>query len=248
MEGPMPGEMEEGLDRESTLADKMFELLTEEIVSGALPPGSKISEPELARRHGVSRGPLREALRRLQERKLVTRSPRFGARVAEMSAETFAEIFTIREALECIAAREAAIHITKEEVAHLRSLVLAREGQLAASDTALYPQGPEDEDFHFAIARFSRNRLLISLLCDEYYQLLRLYRLRHGGEARRARRALVEHSRLVDALADGDGELAELLMRRHITATRKSMEEHVVAGQEAAAAIAKKPRARRRAK
>jgi DNA-binding GntR family transcriptional regulator len=155
-----------------TLADRVFGLLSEAIIKAELLPGSKISEPEIARRYGVSRGPLREAIRRLQERKLVTRTPHFGARVASLSPATMAEIFTVREALEGIAAREAAMHITLEEVEYLRSLLRSHEPQFANSDTASYSQGSADQDFHFAIARFSRNELLISLLCDEYYQLI----------------------------------------------------------------------------
>lgn len=232
MEGSAAGP-DDGDIQDETLADRMFGLLSEAIVSGELPPGSKISEPEIARRYGVSRGPLREAIRRLQERKLVTRTPHFGARVATLSPATLAEIFTVREALEGIAAREAALRITPDEVAYLRSLLRSHEPQFANSETASYSQGSADEDFHFAIARFSRNALLISLLCDQYYQLIRLYRSQHKSVSGRARRAFVEHCRIVDALADGDPELCELLMRRHVAAARRGMEDQMARLKEA---------------
>ena len=228
-----------------TLADRVFGLLSEAIIKAELLPGSKISEPEIARRYGVSRGPLREAIRRLQERKLVTRTPHFGARVVSLSPATLAEIFTVREALEGIATREAATNITQEEVEYLRSLLRSHEPQFAKSDTASYSQGSADEDFHFAIARFSRNGLLISLLCNEYYQLIRLYRSQHKSVTGRAKRAFVEHCRIVDALADGDAELAELLMRRHVAAARKGIEDQMAKLGEKPAAP---PRSKRKAK
>ncbi|MFK8254134.1 GntR family transcriptional regulator [Ancylobacter terrae] len=212
-----------------TLADRMFAVLSEAIIGGALRPGAKISEPELARRYGVSRGPLREAIRRLQERRLVTRVPHVGARVVALSPATLAEIFTVREALEGIAAREAALRIQPEEVDYLRALLRSHAPQFATSDTASYSQGSADQDFHFAIARFSRSELLISLLCSQYYQLIRLYRSQHRSVAGRARRAFVEHGRIVEALADRDAELAEALMRRHVAAARKGMEDAMAA-------------------
>ena len=90
------------------LVDTLFERLSEAIVTGELAPGSKLSEPRLAARYGVSRAPLREAIRRLEERKLVQRTPRQGVRVVVPSLATAVELFKIREVLEGLAAREAA--------------------------------------------------------------------------------------------------------------------------------------------
>src|SRR3546814_6284451 len=83
-----------------SLADRVVEHLTQAIISGELRPGARISEPKLAKQLGVSRGPLREATRRLQERMLVTHTPRQGVRVVELSREVLHEVCTIREALE----------------------------------------------------------------------------------------------------------------------------------------------------
>src|SRR3546814_4506505 len=99
------------------------DLLTQAIISGELRPGTRISEPKLAKQLGVSRGPLREATRRLQERMLVTHTPRQGVRVVELSREVLHEVCTIREALEGIAAREAAINITDEEAIELTGAI-----------------------------------------------------------------------------------------------------------------------------
>src|ERR1700736_964147 len=100
--------LSKGEEAERTLAQQLFRQISDAIISGDLPAGAKLSEPILARHYGVSRGPLREALNRLQERRLVTRSPHVGARVATLSAQVLEETFVVREALEGMAARQAA--------------------------------------------------------------------------------------------------------------------------------------------
>src|ERR1700733_2788762 len=80
-------------DAARTLAEQLFRRLSDAIVSGELPPGSKLSEPVLARQYGVSRGPLREALNRLQERHLITRTANQGPRIVKPSAGALAELF-----------------------------------------------------------------------------------------------------------------------------------------------------------
>src|SRR6266568_8200404 len=104
---------------EGTLAEQLYRKLGDAILAGDLAPGAKINEPALARHYGVSRGPLREALHRLQERKLVTRSANQGPRVVKPSAEVLAELFVVREALEGMAARLAAINATDAEIVQL---------------------------------------------------------------------------------------------------------------------------------
>src|SRR3954468_24747881 len=132
-----------------TLAERLFRELGEAIVRGDLAPGSKISEPSLARRYGVSRGPLREALHRLQERKLITRSANQGARVVQLSAQGLAEIFTVREALEGIAAREAATKATPEEREALTQALLRHRAELPGTDGPNRPKLTANRDFHF---------------------------------------------------------------------------------------------------
>lgn len=208
------GEAEAG----GTLAEQLFGRLMEAILQGEIPLGSKISEPILAQRYGVSRGPLREALHRLQERHLLTRSTNQGARVVEATPEMLSSIFMIREVLEGLAAREAALRMSEAELAGLREVVGQHEAELAnlrpGERSAL---GRADGDFHARIAQGSGNPILIRLLCDEFHPLLRLYRSRKTSQPLRAR-ALIEHQRILAALEDRDPLLAELLMRRHIAA------------------------------
>ena len=222
--GGLPGPDAAGTPPGLTHADWAFQQLKDAILSGVLLPGAKISEPELARRFGISRGPLREAIRRLQERRLVTRLPRLGARVTRLSAAALSEIFMVREALEAMAAREAAKHITDDEIRHLRGLLELHEAQFDLPDGTRLPHAPDDEDLHFCIVRCSHNQTLIDLLCGEYYQLVRLHRAQQKTILGRSKRGFIEHCRIVDALADHDAELAELLMRRHVAAARASLE------------------------
>jgi DNA-binding GntR family transcriptional regulator len=216
---------EDEASQNGTLAEQVFHRLSAAILSGELAPGTKISEPALARQYGVSRGPLREALHRLQERKLITRSANQGPRVVKPSTEALAELFVVREALEGMAARLAATHATDAEVAQLRASVAE---SIAGLDSARNPTAELhdrfDQDFHFAIAQFSRNPMLIDLLCAELYPLLRLYRGLLPGYRPRARRAVLEHERIVSAIEDRDADLAELLMRRHVAAARMRRE------------------------
>ena len=207
-----------------SLSETLFEQLSEAIVRGEFAPGQKLSEPRLAARFGVSRGSLREAIRRLEERRLVTRSPRQGVRVVAPNGQKAIELMLMREVLEGLAAREAARRVTPPEVAELRAMLARHRQTLGDPEALVYWQERVDSDFHFAVARFSGNGELCALLCEAYYPLLRLYRMQHRMVPGRARRALLEHERIVEAIADKDSELAELLMRRHIARARQALE------------------------
>lgn len=110
-----------------TSADRVFEALQDAIVRGDIPPGARVGETELAERFGTSRGPLREALRRLEARRLVERTPHVGIRIASLGHAALMEIYYVREALEGMAARLAAMHMTSEEVAGLKVLLATHE-------------------------------------------------------------------------------------------------------------------------
>jgi DNA-binding GntR family transcriptional regulator len=214
-----------------TLAEQVYRRLTAAILAGELVPGAKVSEPALARQYGVSRGPLREALHRLQERKLITRSANQGARIVKLSPETLVELFVVREALEGMAARLAVSHATDAEIAELRAAVTRNADVLKNKEpvTADFTER-HDDDFHFSIAQCSRNPMLINLLCGELYPLLRLYRGLPVGVRPRGHRAVVEHERVVSAIEDRDPDLAEMLMRRHIAAARVRRETALAKG------------------
>lgn len=214
-------------DEALTRADRVFEALRRAIVEGQIPAGSKLSEPELAGRYGISRGPLREALRRLESTHLVERRPNVGARVVQLSAAQLIEIYLVREALEGMAARLAAARMPAADVAALKDLMARHREDLARDAWQRYFQEEGDRDFHYRIVQGSGNQRLIHLLCNDFYYLARLYRCQFGMRSDRARDALREHELVVDAIAERDCELAELLMRRHIRAARRGVEAHL---------------------
>ncbi|HEY0917723.1 GntR family transcriptional regulator [Devosia sp.] len=227
---PAPAETRPAAPEEALpLADALFSTISEAIVKGEFGPGTKLSEPRLAARYGVSRGPLREAIRRLEERRLVQRSPRQGVRVVIPSPETAVELFKIREVLEGLAAREAARHCTPADAATLRAMLATHRRALEQPDAMLYWQDTANADFHFFVARLAHSAQLFDLLCNEYYTLFRLYRMQHRIVPGRALKALAEHERIAEAVADHDAELAEYLMRRHIASARKGLEAGIAA-------------------
>lgn len=208
-----------------TLAEKVFQQLQEAIVRGEIPSGSKITEPGLAEVYGISRGPLREAMRRLETYRLIEREPHVGARVVQLSVDELLELFDLREAMESMAARLAARHMTPDEVCNLKSVLSQHEKQQDIPSQEAYFQRQGDMDFHYLIAHGSHNRMLIRLLCDDLYYLVRLYRTQFSSKGDRFRRAYMEHQRITEAIEAGDEELSELLMKRHIVASRKAITE-----------------------
>lgn len=213
------------LPQDSTrLTDRVFDTLCAAIIDGEIPAGSKISEPDLAKRLRVSRASLREAIGRLEACNLVTRKPNVGARVVELNGDQLLEIYHLREALEGMAARLAAHHIDEPEIAGLRALVDRHRRQIEAGGDEHHFQRVGDLEFHFLIVQGSHNGRLIKLLHNDLYPLVRMYRQQFGMTSRRTNLALREHHAIVETIAARDGEMAELMMRRHVRASRENLE------------------------
>ena len=147
-----------------TLAERVFHQLQDAIVRGEIAPGSKITEPGLSKTYGISRGPLREAMRRLEAHRLIERVPHVGARVVQLSMTELLELFDLREALESMAARLAAEHMTAEEIAGLREVLSVHESQDDLKRGEAYYQREGDLDFHYRIVLGSHNKMLMNLL------------------------------------------------------------------------------------
>jgi|HigsolmetaGSP11D_1036233.scaffolds.fasta_scaffold05884_4 DNA-binding GntR family transcriptional regulator len=207
----------------SDLSGSIYQQLSEAILSGEIRPGEKLSEPVLAQKLGASRAPIREAIRRLQERGLVIHVANHGARVVSPSLADYLALLDVREALEGMSARLAATEMSDDEVRDLQALVRQHGEALHRDPSAGYIQGDPDTDFHVRVARGSRNPVLAGLLCDQFYPLLQLCRRRHRTVAGRGLMAWKEHRRVIDAIADRDPELAELLMRRHVKAAKEAL-------------------------
>jgi DNA-binding GntR family transcriptional regulator len=212
---------------QATLADLAAHRLAQSIVTGELEQGQKLNEAELAESFGMGRGPLREALRHLEGMRLVKRIPNVGVRVVVLDRKTLSDLYAVREALEGMACRIAATQMTDDEIAQLFALLDKHEAQIRKQGGKVYAQSEGDLDFHYQIARGSRNQMLMDLLGSEQYQLLRMCRYRTSRNAQRTKPALNQHRQIVEALANRDGELAELLMRRHIQGAWHSISEMI---------------------
>lgn len=160
----------------TSLVEAVTERLEAAIISGELVPGTRLSEQVLAKEYGISRGPLREAIRRLEGRRLLERKANIGVSVVELSLRRLDELLKVREALEGMACRLAAERIGQEEVEQIRKLL----DEHALRDEALsgegYYQQSGDFDFHFRIAKASGNDYLMEMISGDLYDLLRIYR------------------------------------------------------------------------
>ncbi len=205
-----------------------FERLEQAIMTGELKPGERLSEVTLARRFGISRGPLREAIGRLEGRNLVERVANLGARVVSLDPAQIIDLLVIRESLEGMACRLAATRIKSSEVKRLNRMLdeHARDAQVVTGKG--YFQGGGDLDFHFCIVRASGNDRLIKMLDEDLYSLLRLFRHRLSTAPGRPALALEEHRTVLAALEARDPDAAEAAMRTHIRNSRASV-SHVIA-------------------
>jgi DNA-binding GntR family transcriptional regulator len=208
-----------------SLVDGITAQLEAAIISGQLAPGTKISEQGLARELKVSRGPLREAIRRLEGRKLIERTVNIGARIAKLSVGDLHDLLIVREALEGIACRYAATAMSDEEIDALKKLLEQHGRQTNIRKGVGYYQEAKDFDFHFQIIKGSKNKRLVDMLCGELYDLLRLYRYKSSTREGRTKAAYLEHKRIVDALFARNPDEAENAMRQHIRNARTYIEQ-----------------------
>jgi DNA-binding GntR family transcriptional regulator len=208
---PQAGPPTDGL----SLADRAYERFREELRRGMLTPGQRVLETEIAARFGMSRTPVREAIRRLQSEGLVAQLPGRGLCVARYSHAEMDELYVMREALEGTAARLAAQNAGRPDIALLQRLV-AEEANLPAAALAEH-----NRRFHRALHQAAHNRYLLRALSSISDALLLLgpTTLDLPGRAAAARE---EHARIVAAIAARDGPAAEAAARAHIAAAHEA--------------------------
>ena len=200
-----------------TLARRTFDSIKADIINGELAQGSKIVESDLALKYGISRGPLREAIHRLERIKLIVRIPHAGSRVTTLDTKMMEDIYGARESLEGMAARLAARLMSDTEIDSLSTLLDEHAAAISETDGKAYFQREGDIDFHYRIAVASQNQWILEKLNGELYQLIRMCRHQSGQFPSRAQTALDQHRQIAAAIARRDEELAEILMRRHIS-------------------------------
>lgn len=227
----MKGLLDEKVKAQS-LVDVIADRIEAAIISGELEPGIRLSEQALAASLGVSRGPLREAIRSLEGRKLLIRTPNIGVRVAALTLKDLSQMLQIREVLEGLACRLAAQNMTDSEIAAQQELLARHEKQKSVRDgRGAYSESLE-LDFHMRIVSGSRNERLAQTL-DLHY-LLRICRYRSSSKSGRATQALEEHRRIVDALTRRDANAAERTMREHLRNEHAHVDEQFKAATDVA--------------
>ena len=203
--------------------DIAYGSIRQALIAGRWPAGSHLRETELAEEFGISRTPVREALRRLASEQLEQFEPHLGARVPGWSEQDLSEIFALRVELESFAAGEAARHATPEHVAQLREL--ARDMQQAAfgAEQPDYVRITEaNERFHRLIVTASGNKRLMSLI-GSLIEIPLVIRTFTRFDAQAMTRSVQHHFDLADAIAEHNADWAIAVMRAHIHAGRQVM-------------------------
>ena len=187
-----------------------YDRILEEIRTGALTPGDRLTETELATRLGISRTPVREALRELEADGLVTQTPRFGATVRQLSYSEVSELYEMRTVLESTAARFAARVASDVEIDELGAL---HEAMCHEPNNTLRYQ--LNQQFHHGLRNAARNRFLLSA-SQSIEKTLLILGPSTLNEPERFTEANKEHAALLNALQERQPADAEQAMRKHI--------------------------------
>ncbi|MGI6359324.1 MAG: GntR family transcriptional regulator [Bacillota bacterium] len=201
------------LDNYKPLREIVFEHLREAIITGKLRPGERLMEMQLAEEMGVSRTPVREAIRKLELEGLVIMVPRRGAYVSDLTIKDVAETYEIRSALESLAAGLAAERITADESEELER-ILVQIGQCIANNDV--KRSLElDEQFHNLLYQASKNDRLVQIINNlrEHIQRFRATSMSTPG---RLEAVFNEHMKIAEAISERNAELAERLAQEHI--------------------------------
>jgi DNA-binding GntR family transcriptional regulator len=211
-----PGaDVAESADR--SLSERAHRALMGMILSGELAPTEVITERQIAIQLGVSRTPLREAIRRLEGARLLERQRSGVLVVRALPIEEYISILDVRRLLESDAARLAAGQIPLEELERLRRRAQA---VLALPEDAVIPAASEDEDLHLMIAANAGNPVLEEMILA---LRTRTSMFRFGRFPARRRDVMREHLAIVDALASGNGTLAQQAMEQHLDQVRATI-------------------------
>ncbi|WP_052344953.1 GntR family transcriptional regulator [Thermocrispum municipale] len=203
------------LGRAATYADKSLEVLRQMILDGELAPGQRLNEVHLSQALGISRGPLREAIRRLAAEGLVEPVTHRGVYVRSFSARELSDFYELRIALETHAVRLAARYAPQERIDELGDMLDETEHTMDDDTAGAYPANP---DFHARLARLAANPPLLQAL-TEVGRKIKLARARSAHQPQRARTALEEHREILAALSKRDGDKAAALLESHLTSS-----------------------------
>ena len=202
-----------------SLADQVYDRLENDIIQGVYPKGEILTELKLAEQLGVSRTPIREALRRLEQERLITDAGK-GSRVIGISEDDVLDIMNIREHAEGLATYYATINMTKDGLVELKHIVDLMDFYYEKWDVEHLRRA--DDDFHDAICRLSKRAVIKDTLVP-LHRKTRRYRKIAMEDKQRATCTLQEHHEIFDAIAVGNAERARKLATQHIINARAHM-------------------------
>ena len=206
--------MEEYHDR--SLRGRVFQKLRADILSGVYKEHEELREITIGEELGVSRTPVREALRQLELEGLVTIIPNKGAYVTGITPKDVYDIYKIRSMLEGVCARWATEHITEKQIEELEEVLLLSEFHLQKKGEEKAEQVTElDGKFHKVLYEASDSRILEHVLSD-FHKYVQMARALSVGEKNRAQKSVQEHREILEAIRNRDKDLAEELANRHI--------------------------------
>lgn len=206
------------------LRDLVFLTLREAILKGVLQPGERLMEIGLANQLGVSRTPIREAIRKLELEGLVVMKPRKGAEVASITLDDVNSVLEVRKHLEKLVVELACKRATAEDIERIKERQVEFEESIKQG--SLTDMAESDSAFHTAIYESTDNKRLIQILNNLYEQMYR-YRLEHIKDDDRRSRLVEEHDALVKAIEKGDVEEATEIISGHINSQQTVIVNHV---------------------
>lgn len=195
------------------LRDVVFNTLRQAILRGELKPGTRLMEIQLANKLGVSRTPIREAIRKLENEGLVLMTPRKGAEVAEITEKNMLDVLEVRKTLEELAAELACDRITEQQVEELIAAQEEFEKTLKSSDVTKIAEA--DVAFHDVIFAATDNQRLVNLLNNLREQMYR-FRIEYLKESEKYPVLIAEHKQLIEAISSGQKEIARETIAKHI--------------------------------
>lgn len=208
------------LDNYQPLREVVCEALREAIRTGALEPGQRLMEIQLAGELGVSRTPVREAIRKLELEGYVIMMPRRGTYVANLSIRDINEVFEIRASLDTLASGLAAERITDEELERLERLLVLIGEYIEQDDMEKIVE--TDMQFHDLLYQASRNARLVGIIFNLREQLTR-FRSTSMSYPGRLKETLEEHARIVEAIAQGNVKMARKAAEAHIEKSERTL-------------------------
>ena len=209
-----------GMDEFLPLRDVVFNTLRQAILTGELKPGERLMEIHLANRLGVSRTPIREAIRKLELEGLVTMIPRRGAEVAQITEKSMKDVLEVRRTLDALSAELACERISKEEEEALKQACLNFEAAVKTKDTKAIAKA--DVAIHDIIAAATGNQRLIQLINNLAEQMYR-YRFEYIKDASQHERIVEEHRIIYESIVKKDKEAAAEMAKTHIDNQEKAV-------------------------